>query len=139
MKKLLLVTLCLVGSLVVTAQPSYCLDLDGQRVPCKEDTIKLPVPIAKSIIHDLISGDSAKAELKLTKELLDSTEKKVVLQDSLITKWQNKYIVCDNNLRNEKTKFELQGQYVTQLEHNKTKLKIVAGFLFFTTVFALLK
>jgi hypothetical protein len=104
-----------------------------------QDTIKIPTPIAKSIIHDLISGDSAKVELKLTKEVLDSTEKKVIVKDSLITKWQNKYIVCDNNLRNEKTKFELQGQYVTQLEHGKTKLKVVAGFFIFTTIFALLK
>jgi len=123
MKKLLLILTLL--SLLTTLQA--------------QDTIKIPTPIAKSIIHDLISGDSAKAELKLTKEVLDSTEKKVVIKDSLIAKWQNKYMVCDNNLRNEKTKFELQSQYVTQLERGKTKLKVVAGFFIFTTIFALLK
>jgi hypothetical protein len=36
-------------------------------------------------MKDLISGDAAKAELKLTEAQLVETEKKVVLKDSIIT------------------------------------------------------
>ena len=33
-----------------------------------QDTVKIPVNIAKQIVKDLVSGDSAKAELKLCNE-----------------------------------------------------------------------
>ena len=32
-----------------------------------QDTIKIPTPVAKQIVKDLILGDSAKTELVLTK------------------------------------------------------------------------
>ena len=34
----------------------------------QQDTIKIPAPVAKLIVKDLVSGDSAKAELKLCNE-----------------------------------------------------------------------
>ena len=43
-----------------------------------------PIPVVRQIMKDVISGDSAKAQLKLTEEMLSETEKKVVMKDSVI-------------------------------------------------------
>ena len=47
--------------------------------------VTLPEPIARQVIKDLILGDSAIQELTLVKSKLTLTEKKVSVQDSLIT------------------------------------------------------
>jgi len=104
-----------------------------------QDTTKLPVPIAKQVIKDLLSGDSAKAELKLTKEALDSTEKKVIAKDTAISIWRDKYRVCGDNLRTEKTKVNLLGEHITKLEKDKKLLTFEVGLFILTTLFALLK
>lgn len=104
-----------------------------------QDTTKLPVPIAKQVIKDLLSGDSAKAELKLTKEALDSTEKKVIAKDTAISIWRDKYRVCGDNLRTEKTKVSLLGEHITKLEKDKKLLTFGVGLFILTTLFALLK
>ena len=51
-----------------------------------KDTTKIQIPawVAKQIILDLASGDSAKATLKVTDGILKLTEQKVTMQDSLI-------------------------------------------------------
>ncbi len=44
-----------------------------------------PIPVVKQITKDLLSGDSAKAQLKLTEQQLLETENKVVVKDSVIS------------------------------------------------------
>ena len=45
-----------------------------------QDTVYIPSHVAKQIVKDLISGDSAKAELKLCNENVTLLEKKVTLK-----------------------------------------------------------
>jgi len=54
-------------------------DTNNQPTKC------FPIPVVKLIIKDLMSGDSAKAQLKLVGDQLLETEKKVELKDSVIS------------------------------------------------------
>ena len=54
-------------------------DTNNQPTKC------FPIPVVKLIIKDLMSGDSAKAKLKLVGDQLLETEKKVELKDSVIS------------------------------------------------------
>jgi len=54
-------------------------DTNNQPTKC------FPIPIVKLIIKDLMSGDSAKSQLKLVEDQLLKTEKKVELKDTVIS------------------------------------------------------
>jgi len=54
-------------------------DINNQQTKC------FPLPIVKKITKDLLSGDSAKVQLKLTEQQLFETETKVIMKDSVIT------------------------------------------------------
>jgi hypothetical protein len=51
----------------------------------KEPVKCFPIPIVKQITKDLLSGDSAKAQLKLTEQQLYKTENIVEMKDSVIS------------------------------------------------------
>jgi hypothetical protein len=91
-----------------------------------QDTIKIPTSIAKQIAKDLVSGDSAKAELKLTNENITLLEKKVVLKDSIISGHVQKGIMYEERIKNEQLKFDTQQKWVKDLQkqNKKTKAKL---------------
>ena len=89
-----------------------------------QDTVKIPTPIAKQIAKDLVSGDSAKAMLELTKEQLILTESKVVLKDSIISNYIQKGIMYEERIKNEQLKYDTQGKWVDQLRDQNKKLKV---------------
>jgi hypothetical protein len=93
-----------------------------------QDTIKIPAPVAKQIVLDLISGDSAKAELELTQQQLTLTNKVVVLKDSIISSYIQKCNIYDERIINEQAKYNVQGLYVNQLEKSNKKLKVKLAF-----------
>jgi hypothetical protein len=89
-----------------------------------EDTVKLPYPVAKQVAKDLVSGDSAKAILEVTKEQLTLTESKVVLKDSIISNHVQKGIMYEERIKNEQLKFETQGKWVDELRKQNKKLRV---------------
>ena len=93
-----------------------------------EDTIKLPYSVAKQVAKDLVSGDSAKAILEVTKEQLTLTESKVVLKDSIISNYVQKGIMYEERIKNEQLKFETQGKWVDELRKQNKKLKVKLVF-----------
>jgi hypothetical protein len=93
-----------------------------------QDTIKIPAPVAKQIVLDLISGDSAKAELELTQQQLTLTNKVVVLKDSIISSYIQKCNIYNERIANEQAKFNVQGLYINQLEKSNKKLKVKLVF-----------
>jgi len=92
-----------------------------------QDTIKIPVPAARQIAKDLAICDSIKAVHELTKEQLILTKDKVILKDSIISSYRVKCIMYDTMLINEKSKFDVQGQWINELhKQNKTlKTKLI--------------
>ena len=95
----------------------------------QQDTIKLPTYVAKQIVKDLISGDSAKAELKLCNENVTLLEKKVTLKDSIISGHVQKGIMYEERIKNEQLKFDAQQLWVDQLRKDNKKLKVKLRFL----------
>ncbi len=93
-----------------------------------QDTVKIPTPVAKQIAKDLVSGDSAKAILELTKEQLTLTESKVILKDSIISNHVQKGIMYEERIKNEQLKFDTQGKWVDELRKQNKNLKVKLVF-----------
>lgn len=91
------------------------------------------IPVVRQIMKDLLSGDSAKAQLKLTESQLDETEKKVVLKDSVITTLRLKEVNYLTIIDAEKQKFNIVENYSKKLEWDlkkeqaKGKFKSILG------------
>jgi hypothetical protein len=79
-------------------------------------------------MKDLLSGDSAKAQLKLTESQLDETEKKVVLKDSVITTLRLKEVNYLTIIDAEKQKFNIVENYSKKLEWDLKKEKAKGKF-----------
>jgi hypothetical protein len=94
-----------------------------------QDTIKIPTPVAKQIVKDLVSGDSAKAELKLSTENITLLEKKVILKDSIISGYVQKDIMYEERIKNEQLKFDTQQKWIEQLRKDNKKLKVKLRFI----------
>jgi hypothetical protein len=87
-----------------------------------------PIPVVKQIMKDLLVGDSAKAELKLTEVQLVQTEKKVVLKDSVITTLRLKEVNYLTIIDAEKEKFRIVEDYSKKLEWDLKKEKVKGKF-----------
>lgn len=72
-------TLTILITFLLMSSPSF------SQTATDSSLVILPEPIARQVIKDLILGDSAIQELTLVKSKLTLTEKKVSVQDSLIT------------------------------------------------------
>jgi hypothetical protein len=88
-----------------------------------QDTVKIPTPVAKQIVKDLIGGDSAKAELKLATEQIVLLNQQLILKDSIISGHAQKGIMYEDRIKNEQLKFETQGLWVGDLQKQNKKLK----------------
>ena len=126
MKKLLLFILLSIPVLVKSQTVTYNSARNVNYMVV--DTIKLPYPVAKQITLDLISGDSAKAELKLTNENVTLLEKKVTLKDNIILGHVQKGIMYEERIKNEQLKFDTQGLWVKDLQKQNKKLKVKLTF-----------
>jgi preprotein translocase subunit SecF len=80
------------------------------------NTKAFPMPVVKSIMKDLVSGDSAKALLKHTQLILSETEKKVQVKDSIISVFMAKEQNYNKIIDAEKEKFKIQKNYIDKLE-----------------------
>ena len=84
-----------------------------------------PLPVVKMIIKDILSGDSAKAQLKITNEQLQETKKIVSFKDSVINKLELKNSNSELIINSERDKFSIiDGQLKkTEKELRKEKIK----------------
>lgn len=87
-----------------------------------------PIPVVKQIMKDLVSGDEAKAQLKLTEQQLSETEKKVSLKDSVITTLRLKEVNYQTIIDSEKQKFDIMEKYSKKLEFDLKKEKVKNKF-----------
>jgi hypothetical protein len=83
-----------------------------------------PIPVVKLIAKDLLSGDSAKALLKLTEEQLDSTIKKTYYQDSIIGVHIQKEENFNTIIGFERDKFFTLKIYTDKLELDLKKERV---------------
>ena len=88
-----------------------------------------PIPLVKTIIKDLISGDSAKALLKVTEKELDSTTKKCYLKDSVIGTYKEKVEAFNTTIKYEQEKYDTLKKYTNSLEIDLKKEKVKTKLL----------
>jgi hypothetical protein len=99
-----------------------------------------PIPVVKQIMKDIISGDSAKEQLKLTESQLVETEKKVGLKDSVINTLRLKEVNYQTIIDGEKEKFKIVEKYSKRLEFElkrekvKNKFKSIVGTVVIATM-----
>jgi hypothetical protein len=79
-------------------------------------------------MKDLLSGDSAKAQLKLTEIQLGETEKKVSLKDSVINTMKLKEVNYLTIIDGERQKFGIMENYSKKLEWDLKKERVKGKF-----------
>ncbi len=87
-----------------------------------------PISTVRLIMKDLISGDSAKAQLKLTEAEVKELEKKVILKDSVINTLRTKESNYVKLIDSEKEKFQIIQDYSKKLESDLKKEKVKNKF-----------
>jgi len=87
-----------------------------------------PVPVVKQIMKDLLSGDEAKIQLKLTDSLLVLTENKVEVQDSIINSMKDKEENYLKEIETLKQKYQILENYSKELEKDLKKEKVKKTF-----------
>jgi hypothetical protein len=96
------------------------------------------------IIKDLLSGDSAKEQLKLTTQQLDDTKKLVSLKDSVITKMEEKDVNSKSIIKLGNEKFSTLETHTKKVEKElriekiKTKIYKTLSFMGTAVIAALL-
>lgn len=75
-----------------------------------------PIPVVKLITKDLMSGDQAKVELKLTTKELEETQLKVSLKDSIISKMTEKEINYNRIINEQTTQYKVLQNHTTEVE-----------------------
>jgi hypothetical protein len=92
------------------------------------NTKTFPLPVVRLIMKDLLSGDSAKAQLKLTEQQLLETEKKVSLKDSVIITLRSKEENYLTTIQAEREKYKIVEDFSKQLQSDLKKEKVKNKF-----------
>lgn len=101
------------------------LSLFSQNATQSQEFIKIPVPVVRKIVVDLVKGDSAMAQLQQSKLMIAELENKTKVQDSIIINYRQ----VDNNnqkiISNLERKVEIvEGEFKTvSKELKKQKIK----------------
>jgi len=121
---------------------STCFSQTVTKTYTDTQKIVLPVPVAKQIVIDLLRGDSAFAQLKMSNQQIVELETKVSLKDSVIEKMKLKeenynLIITDERRKTEIYQKELK---ITQKELKRIKAKrtftnIISGVLIGTLTY----
>jgi hypothetical protein len=117
MKKLIMLVLILINSLTVFSQRGT------DSVPTKTFTI----PVVKQIVKDLLSGDSAKAELKITAQQLKESQKIVSYKDSVVKKMEIQNTKYEELIKFERSKYKIIEDELKSTEKKLKKEKIKTG------------
>jgi hypothetical protein len=90
--------------------------------------ICFPIIVAKQIAKDLMSGDSAKATLKLVEEQLQETENKMQLKDSTINVLKEKDENNKKIIDAERNKYAILQEHTNKVEKQLKKEKVKNKF-----------
>jgi maltose-binding protein MalE len=118
MKKLIMLASIVISSLTAFSQKGT------DSIPSKS----FPIPVVKMMVKDILSGDSAKAQLRVTNQQLEETKKMVSIKDSIINKLELKNSNSEIIINSERDKFVILDEQLKktekELKREKTKTKI---------------
>ena len=72
--------------------------------------MKLEVPIVRLVIKDLVTFDGLKLQLVETEKLLQLSDKKIILKDSIITNMETKVVNFETIITKKDEQFSLERQ-----------------------------
>jgi hypothetical protein len=113
---------------VLIAILTLSLTAFSQTGTSKVPTKSFPIPTVKLIIKDLMSGDSAKAQLKLVEQQLVETENKVVMKDSIIVLLRVKETNYQTIIAAQDKKYEILENHIDKVEWKLKKAKVKNTF-----------
>lgn len=87
-------------------------------------TICLPAPVARQIAIDLLRGDSALAELSLTKALINSLEQKIYEKDKIIIQETRSKHDAQSQFEASQNIVNIQANQIAGLQHQNRQLRI---------------
>lgn len=87
----------------------------------------LKLSIAKLVIKDLLQGDGDKIQVTELNKLIDLTNKKVEIKDSIIVTLESKVTNLENIILNKEEQFKLQSDLSKKLE-KEVKAQRKQGF-----------
>ena len=108
----------MIGILSVSLTAFSQTDINNQQTKC------FPLPIVKKITKDLLSGDSAKVQLKLTEQQLFETETKVIMKDSVITLLRVKETNYQTIIGAQTQKYSILEDHTKKVEWSLKKEKV---------------
>jgi 3-dehydroquinate synthetase len=90
----------------------------------QKDTSKiiLPYHVAKLVAIDLVQGDSVKAELIQTKQILQVTQEKIKAQDTIIVSFEKKEILHKSEIKILGLKEETHKEKIKELKSTNEDL-----------------
>ena len=104
------------------------LSLFSQNATQSQEFIKIPVPVVRKIVVDLVKGDSAMAQLQQSKLMIAELENKTKVQDSIIINYRQ----VDNNnqkiISNLERKVEIVESEFKTVSKELKKQKIKSRF-----------
>jgi superfamily II DNA or RNA helicase len=100
----------------------------SQTVTNNQQTKCFPLPVVRKITKDLLSGDSAKAQLFLTEKQLFETERKSIMKDSVISLLRLKENNYNKIIDAETQKYSILENHTKKVEWNLKKEKIKGKF-----------
>lgn len=89
----------------------------------KSNLVCVDTIIAKKIAKDLVSGDVCKEEIKLVKENLNLTEKKVIVKDSIIKGLEEQKLNLNLIITEKDKQFQLQKDISDSFKKDLSKQK----------------
>lgn len=88
----------------------------------------LPISVFKQIAQDLLRGDSAIAQLKLTEIQITKLEEKIIIKDDIISTMKQKEENLGKIISSQNEKYEILEGYSKKLELNLKKEKVKNKF-----------
>ena len=82
----------------------------------KDSVVKLQVPIVRLVIKDLITLDGLKLQTTETNKLLELSNDKLTLKDSVITSLNSKVLNLEEIVNKQNTQFGLEREKSQSLE-----------------------
>ena len=117
MKKLIVLATILSLSLTAFSQQDTII-----KVKC------LPISVFKQIAQDLLKGDSAIAQLKLSDQQIIHIENKVILKDSIINTMKAKEFNYIKVIDTQNEKYNVMEKYSKKLEWDLKKERVKGKF-----------
>jgi alpha-amylase/alpha-mannosidase (GH57 family) len=114
--------------MLLVAMTISSLSLFSQNVTQNQEFIKIPVPVVRKIVVDLVRGDSAIAQLHQSNLMIKQLENKTKVQDSIIVSYKQ---VDENNqkiISNLERKVEIVETEFKSVSKELRKQKIKSRF-----------